>query len=547
LITLFKLFPFEKYVSEKETIRINNLFDSKTGLVNDFRKIKAAAGSDIVNWGPHKYAAQGKKLNIDCNYIIQNWGDKLSKHIIASGVQVVEKKKTSSQKLIEKRDRNSELTQVEALQLFKITGEASCHEVIDKYMTVETATSLLTVTTKNVQDKLSFYPEASKSIRSIVQKILAEYNPDAFNKLKEFFKSKQKAYVSWHLLEKYVGQYSIEEMTTWINENGIVGEGAINSDNFYEQVIKHVPVEHKLTLDAYITDEVIKRMSKEEKNEFLQNYVNLPKVMERLGRDGYFYAIIWWEVSARLFFDCDYTLIKNVIEYADIFDEFSEKVIAENDTQFALAEIKDSRSWRDKTKLFSILSFDQKLDALKNSNTRSDMNKIFNKNELSEFIKIALVDKDLCNYLQDIDINNLDKLVENEHRFLFVPAIMHGQLSQKNIVKVFKHGKFLTSMYLNHDMKNIYARLSRSDFDSISERSPVTHPDAKWLGHIMTESELCEYADRDKKFLRDNINLIPASYFERFKDKEFFKGFVGDRRNKFNNKLANAIEGRIAA
>ena len=98
------------------------------------------------------------------------------------------------------------------------------------------------------------------------------------------------------------------------------------------------------------------------------------------------YAWVNWELSASLFFDLPYPILKNFIKTEQhISDAFIPKIIAEKDQTEAMQKIKDGHC---SMELFQILSFDQKITVLTNNQDfYLDIHKIFDKNKIDRFVR----------------------------------------------------------------------------------------------------------------------------------------------------------------
>jgi len=598
LIVIFKTFPFEKYVSQKTAKEIitkaKKLYKDHCDQIKAFQQIRDIAGNDIVNWGPHKYAAQGKKHNICTSWRVQDWGDQYAEHLKKSGVKLTEKKKSSVQKLKEKASSNSALTaltQDDYVKLFKNESERQAHTIISN-MTVETAVSLLDLKTKNVTSKLIFKSQYRNSVqplstlRYIVKKVSENPNVDAFKKLKTYFKTNNVSYVDWDFLTTYASHYSINEFLTWVNADHDSKdlEDYEFDDTFFNTVISKLPKEEKLNLHYALTDAVIVRTSDTEKSEFLKSYRNVPKVLARLGHHDKDFANIHWSFSADRFFNLPYQEIKEFITETDPNDGsvevlseanyFAPAIIKHRDSKtarLALIQRKVDYNWdtSDYYKgVFNILSFNQKVSVLKNADTQYDnfdIKRVFPKNsDQDRFFKVALKDISLCHHIPDLPISMLNKNVteskENTGRNIFVPLKYETAeaLSRKNIIKLLKadgfvnndpdHGYRRGRLGDRFEVKKItYSKITRKDYDSIFNTKIYEHHDSIALIDHMTPQEIIKACDWSDEFLQVHINKVEKIYLvNRFSKKEAFKSIVGDRRNRCNDEFGCALEARLA-
>lgn len=556
----FHSYLFGKYVSQEQSELFKNKFQeiytTHNLKVDTFRKFRDIAGVDIVNWGPHKFAAQGKKHNLDACYVVQRWADKLSKYLIESGAETKPAKKTTGQKLREKAQAGDALTQADYVKLFKTTHSASAHTVIQN-MSIETAVSLLEIETKNVQDKLytsSRYDGnvSSKSLQVIVDKVSIEYNPSAFEKLKTYFNKKQVYYVTWNLLSMYHDHYSLDDFASWVKRlasGGYSHNHAEIDDRFFSK-ISQLQESNRFLLHSSVTHAFIQRMSLVEREEFLQAYRNVPKVLRRLGKSGE-YALVNWDVSAKLFFDCSYPVIQEFIGEAHSRYEtsnFIPAIVKHNDKERAIALLTEMSLSSGREDLFSILNFDEKVKVLKENgrNNYLDINKLFTGNERFEFAKIAVVTESLCHYVNRLDQVDVNKLLQVVPETEYVYVMPEDYLNKDSVLRVLRNGTW-DRTYTEHTMLKLYKLISRGEFDANSPVDISAHKDRIILAHLMTDFEKCYVAGNDIRFFQANVSLMPESYIKQFRDKAKFKEVVGDRRNPRNDRFGNALESRLNA
>lgn len=572
-------FPFGRFIPATEASKIlqsvSEYYDETMFSIHLFRKMRDIAGEDVVNWGPHKWASQLKKAGVkERNYDAYSWlTNDYAKHLLAKGVKPTEKKKTSVDVLKEKEKNDGELTQDELIKLFKNSGESQCVQYVSQ-MTPASAVSLLSMTTKNVTEKLyrvsgypnrgteSFRPEAA--LNAIVTSVACGNNPAEYMALMEFLKTKKlMECCTWELLINHADLVTSEDVYQIAKRDTMDG---FLPQAFFDKVISKISAVYKFNCNALVTDAFLRYSATDSEKSQLLN------AMQLNGTDS---AVINWDLSADHFKSLPYSKIK-----AFVYDNgpkvgtlhtqwelFSDLILANKDTETARAILVRTGGTDDLVyNLFSLFGYDEKISVLdETKRTDLDIKKILNKQELNDFAKIALTKENLCEYALALPVSEFNEAVKiadvtarllDEPLYITLNDKMVKGMTKDAAMRALARARLFQESHsgiaeLDISLKReLYAKLSREDVISVigGPISDASSSEYIALAEHMTPEEFTFACDNSPKFLRLYFDKVSDDYLYKFKeDKEAFKNVVGDRRNSNNDSFGERLEKRLDA
>lgn len=549
LLNMILDFDFKSYgVTPKPIINeYKELYDRVITATNEFKRLIDIASDDIINWGKHKLTSQKKKHKIGS--FDSCWLGQHIENLKTKGVTKVTKIKKVT--MTERCYSDEELSQSDLVKCFKTMTENQSIGILNK-MTVDTATSLLQIETKNVQEKLiDRWKRPTQAFEKIFDMIASEYNKNAYDILRDYVDTIEAPQEkSWHSREyvnldkfctwEYIFTYSNE---IYLNNYDYKSLDFIEIPNdFVDKHLSDYSLSEKFVKNDSITHAFLKRMTTEEKTKFLY----LAQADKNIHID--------WSKSVNLFNDVDYNEVRKIINTYDYYP-FVDIIVKNNDNEIANEILSNQRHINpcaNEHKLFSILSFDQKIEQLNNRTNiyDKDVIKIVGKN-IKEFLKIAVESPNLCDLIDCFDKRDLNTLVKNAE-FPCVSVKLASELSQENLVKVFKEGHWSDTENRYNENKNIthYKCLTRKSFDLCFDETPDNQWQySKYLTHMMTGPEFLNACD-DDSFVRYNFDLIcndtvAVEKLRRFTDKRNFKSIVGDRRDRKNDAFGSKLESKL--
>lgn len=515
--------------------------------VESFRRFKLIAGNDLPNWGSHKWHAQSKKHNIPCEYCMLNWGNELSKSMSQAGIKIGKPKESKIDRLKSFYKQDKPLSQTDYISLIKASSPGAACEIIAKHLNADHAVSLLDAKTK----ALSKLIDDRGVYESIIHVIASDYNPNAFKKWLAYCNSNSASdnlVTSWEILFKHADCISNEEFLSLIESGPNLRHTDI-PEQFYKHKLASLPDTHKYKLNDSITHAILSHMTRDEKKDWINNYIHVPKVVERLTGKRSSYASIDWQTSAPLFLEVDYASIRPLI-YSDgkispVAKYFIPAILLAKDNEAAFAYTKNGSDYSPNYELANLLSFEQKLAVLTTKGDASP-HQLFNKDELLPLAKLAISDKNLYQYIDQLPLNTLNQNVEQAHDF-FLPLTENvlKKANKATILKGLKHRAWCELYSVTYLWKDLYKRITRAEFDSVIDSDITTHRHSHFLAHLMTEDEIALCVEANGKFVRTNIATIDAKHLAKYKNKLAFKELVGDRRNSRNDNFGNKLERRL--
>ena len=554
-LKLIKGFNFAKYgIKKTEVVKSYKvLHDEVITMSDNFKKIVAIAGNDFINWGPHKIAAQCKKHDIERSFGY-DWQDLYCDGLKKKGVKPakpVEKKISKAENLIDRwRDDKHSVSQDDLITIFKNLNERCCGNAIDA-MDVQTATSLLTMETKNVKDKIATYSKYNEEwhttevFNKIYDLVASKENEDAYNALTSFMQDKEIKHITWQFIETYSNHYFTfgDYDLTRLEFHEI-------SDEVFDRCFDDETSGNRFKTNSSITHKYLERMDTDEKSMVLYSFTQ---------NDDW---DINWKYSAKLLKGVDYKYIKPLITRNN-HEYFMSYTTAENDTETAATILEDcnhSNPDSDEIRLYQMLEFDKRMELTANRRwlDGSDIKAIVGKD--SEKFKKYAIQCHLTSHLTKtfkVTKSELNSLISNAP-YPVVSVSDIGYLTQENTLKVFEHGEWknhTTGYHYHRNRETVcdevaYQHLTRKSFLKLTDMTPNEHHMRNHLHGIMTVDEYIECCSFDD-FVRHNIDIISqdivtVKLLERFSDKARFKSIVGDKRKpenlKFANKLTEALK-----
>lgn len=574
----FKKYPLTKFIDEGVAsgivAKVEKDFELVQSQITTFRKMKAVAGDDLVNWGPHKYASQAKRNGIkDKEYRAQGWLlNDLREHLLKKGIKPAEKKESSIAKLKERAGAQSEtLSQEDLIRLFKSSTESQCAEHVSR-MTPATAVSLLGMTTKNVVEKLydtrdtkdrdgKITHTPKSGLKAIVQRVASGHHPVEYGVLLGFIRGKGLFEAcTWQLFLNHADSvpYSKESKNDFLaflskGIHSLPEDQKYLDRGFFDKVIRLIPLANKYNWHSFVSDAFLRYQADDaEKIQAMQDFKQL-----LTGKQG---IKINWDLSHEHFLNLPYSFIKEFNSYnLDHWDHFRGVIFQNKDAETAKRVLIESPFYNNPPiEFFELFSFEEKVEILDTTkgSFEKDITKILKPTELKDFGRIALTKKNLADYIPELPIDYLNenvqvadvtaRIVGSQVTIPLTKEIIRG-LSKEAAGRIIARAKIEASQYEEISLKKeLYGKLDRKELLEVIGGSFVDHPDRMALVGFMTPEELCSSADKDKEFFRSNVDKLPDQYVSRFKDKKAFKETVGDRRNRNNNSFAKRLESRLS-
>lgn len=442
------------------------------------------------------------------------------------------------------------MLQNDLIKEFKRTGVNRAADLV-KLMNAETAAHLLTCTTKNVTSRLyennSTWIRVQPAFPAIVSRIAAEYNPQAFSVLLEFLKQFTNEefikHLSWELFQAYPAECPLDLFIEFTKKT----HTKFNiTQEFFTNFISKIPSQEKYHLNSSVTDAFLYAATDQEKIQLLKG--NLEK------------CYINWERSAIHFYSLPYETIQEFFKAEPKAREHFIIPIIKNkdiDNACALLISRGTFYWfkREFYDLFSILDYSKSIEVLRQTTHRClDIKKIIPENKYTEFVREALLDINLSQYVSQLPVNYLsENITLTSVTARMLDKKMHVSLTYKEIDKLSKdEARILLKQAVLHFggdriayLTTLYAKFTRNE---LLEFIPdlTTHSDFASLANHMLPDELVACCKRDRTFFMNNVNIIPLSYIKMFQNKNYFKELVQDCRNNVNKRFRNALLRRLS-
>lgn len=584
-VSEFKSYDFTKYIKATDTKQIitdlNGHFAVVKQSIETFRKMRAIAGNDVVNWGDHKWASQVKRAGLESSYAAKHWLlDNVRKSLLESGVKPTEKKLSKAQLLKAELDKpDAEVSQADLVTLFKNASPGTCKDYVAQ-MDAATSVSMLSLTTKNVIEKIGSQNEyrkefdAGPALPYIVSNVAESSNPAEFKTLLKFLRDNNAIKLAtWQLFTNHVGHFSLSDFRTFAKSSAWTGpEGGI-TDEFYTQVLSSIPASERYSINTFITDAFLQRVATDaDKIEVINNFIETDRTVS-----------ISWAMSYAAFQNLPYGEIRDLFFYEnmrgedsvrDEYQYFIPQIVQNQDTEAARAILlqkitcgRDDDS-KNHYPLFSLFSFDDKVSIL--DETKSSVvqiKKVFGEAELNRFGQIVLTKQKLSQYVTQLPLKALNETVKiadvvtrvREDRFYMplnekIVKALSADSARRILARAKVVGASESTWSTVSDSEliglktKLYAKLDRDSINEAVQGSIADHSDRIALAQHMTQDEIVEACERDPKtFLRTHLDKVPVSYLEQFRDKDAFKRIVEDRRNRDNDAFGKALELKLAS
>jgi hypothetical protein len=584
----FKEYPFTDYISATDTKKILSDLTAKLKEVEssiaDFRKMRDIAGQDAVNWGDHKWASQVKRAGIpNASYAARQWLLRdVRDAMIKQGVKPAEKKLSRAQKLKVKYENEAtssdagEVSQAELVTLFKAASESQCKDYVAQ-MDAATSVSLLSMTTKNVYQKIAEHSEyrkewnAGPALSHVVANVAESSNPVEFKALLSFLKERNLlSQCTWQLFTNHVGHFDIQDFKTFAQS---AGPGEFD-DSFFKNVLSKLSTKDRYTTNTAITHAFLNVASEAEKIQVIEACAE-----SHSDRDKPRPAISW-ETSADLFRSLPYGEIRALIGYENMrgedavrepYSHFLAEIVRNQDKEIARVILTKefSPTWydRDDVKeyyaLFTLFSFEEKLSIIDESKADFKLKKVFTETELNQFANVVLLDGDRCQYLPQITCKSYNEIValsdvltriREETFYIPLTESIIKKLSKESAARILARATVISETSYSSperllELKSLlYAKLDRKTIEDAVQCALSDHSDRIALAQHMSEQEIIDACERDTSFFKKHVDKAPVAWIKStFQDKDHFKSVVGDRRKPDNNRLGNAIEAKLAA
>ncbi len=347
--------------------------------------------------------------------------------------------------------------------------------------------------------------------------------------------------VTWDLLVNNVESVTQNEFTACVEF--LHGYSNCLSEVFYNKIISRLPNIIKYLSHPVITDAFLKyEATNDDKIEILKNK---EARIDFCGSSEFFKSLPYETIKYFVF--GEYAAHKASVYFIDL-------IIQNKDNDSALSILENSPT---QYSLYSILTYNEKIMSVKSNKHLIEINNIFNEEEKSKFINVALLDKNLSKYIQACPLDNINECITiadvtarmtNDAWYLHITDTVLSSLSKESIKRLITRGKYTIDSCSRDLLPELYSKLNRDELidcvGDITNSDDVTILSARAIH--MTETELVNTAQRHSNFLRYNVNKLPSSFLSIYKDKVKFKELVGDRRNGSNNSFACELESILA-
>ena len=241
-------FDYRKYGHKTSEItkNLNDLITEFKKSINDFEKLVAEVGDDIINWGSHKLTRRG----VD-DYTVRQFIDDYQEGLREKGVMPIEKSKNDS---VQKSRDNPNKTQEDYFRLFK-SGTKDEAKAVVQSLNLENLKILLTNPIKSIKDR----------VRENRDSIITTFcNLDDGSNW--FLLISQESSVPLTYLFKVDNRRGTECPDNFIltSLKRLSNLDVPMPDSFYDNNIRPLDLEKSLSISDYVTNEVLKRKTNEE-------------------------------------------------------------------------------------------------------------------------------------------------------------------------------------------------------------------------------------------------------------------------------------------
>jgi len=558
-------FDYKAYNLNKEEVTKDFMgsFEGRIETIDMFLNLKEHAGDDIVNWTQHKVTGRLRRVlgYPDANHWnISSYIEELVKHLKRSGVKIVKPKESSIQKTERKFEKDKTTPQEDLFRLFKGGSVDNVDNIISQ-MNFQTLLEIVHSDLKCVLER------GKDNSHKIIQRIL-ELSPDkedktTYNAILSFIRKHKKDYgglqlniLSGSFFSKYLKYVTQKDFSEFVESVGWKEIEGI-SPELFDKFCTKIPITKQLKTNHSITNEFIVRMSEEEKLGIL------PKVKDLSVKTNHLNA---------LYNDVPYKTLKSaIINLKKIRLNFADRVVQEKDFEFLEIMLREQEEIKLSHEYLNHFSYDKNMDiiiSLINVDSNSwrcykyynHLDELFKVEELIIFL-IAMIESEGFEKVIEEIINVLDRkkypkkkiqelLLKSKspcwpiNDYTCIEYIVHNREVVKHVLK---HNKLVKDKYGLEIYMTLLKTLNRKDVEEIYGED--FRKDLKLVfdvAHVLTEEEAIMYAEKSNDFLRKNLEVLPKSYLEKFKDPDEFKEAVGNRVHRNNKEFGFRLEARLS-
>jgi hypothetical protein len=533
--------------------------------VNAFRQLRDEAGDDLINWSQHKISRwvnqtfDNKKKSWDdasrvCSWRLSNYVEQQVDILKEKGIVPIEKtkKKSKANAVINSyyqysEEEKRELSQADLLRVFK-----KCNPDAINYFSNETVE--LVFDTKN-DTKVMEKAFSGNEGALVKQYALTSETPDQFKKA--WYKAACSGNITSFPIEvvnKFKEHCTLEEVVKYLKEmnRGYHREALdIPEEMFNHFFSKSIGVS-KYKINDSLSEMFLDRADDTEKLLFL----------EALGvSDKNIYCYVGDKSLAERYNNVDFPELKELVMQEHFTHKFLREiypiVLKHKDDEIAYKMlINFEYCWSESGIAISLFeTIDDKvkvyydLNAAKKSKYSSIMSKVLTKEELFRYFKASLNTYNQDQYQETVfnilkgDKEYLPKLKESvlENNGL---GFFHYGYSNKDIIaspnwKDVRMHLIKTLDIVDGDLdRDFFKDISREELLMCFDVEDFTDVGVKYVKHFpekLDHEELSYHADRDRKFLRTNTELLGYKYFKKC-DEMFEKGpeATSMRKNYFS-------------
>jgi hypothetical protein len=557
---------------------IQSKIDGARQIINAFLVVKREAGDDILIWTSQKISRRLTDAGFkEGKWLVSHLIERYCSILKQKGVTVkVNVKETPTKQVMKKWQVNKEvMLQDELMTVLKnVTSHYDVEKVL-KQMDFNSLEKVIQSDLKAISNKFHDRPNGNfntnfrdntKSLTiEITSKIPKDVSEGTFNIISNFITDKGTSlFLNWEFINKFEEIVPNNLVLSFISTNPSFDEHGV-SDKFFDKHIKTLSMTKKVTSCMTTTVETLRRLSLEERIEYLDV---MNKNDLKLNR----------EYFSNLYRDCNWEKVREKIKgKAHLKNVALELIEEKKDKEMAchLIETGEDLNTADVVKMFEVLdTHKEKLESylkftIKNKNAynyggesksftivKSVFNKKSEKEDLMQNVlekglnkdvhtiyKVFISEKLNTDNINNLILNKISKLKSFEIEADMIPSMsleLKKALLKEGVELELKNNYY----YGSHTVKNptmdaFFDGLSREDIEETL--GGIQNKFSLHLARFMTREELAEIGDKKSDFVRHNLSFYNYGYLQKFKDKKLFKEIVGDRRNYRNSQFAEKL------
>lgn len=505
-----------------------------------YEKLVAKFGPALMNFSNQKITLQANKINNDtCNYTIKTLVKEYVEYLQEQGIKAPEEKISKSRRVVLNYNSTTDLSVEDQVIVFKQGTNEKINQLIPK-LKYEAIILILKDHTKGASNKIADY--SRRLLFQICEVTATQEMLDLV--LERFELSRDQTQCYYNLLfhfSKFITSENFWQVVRLdISPSTLAKEDILRLKSFLIKENNITSTSENLVWNLFMVASnkneamFLIKDSVEHGNSTINNY---SKIFKK--------------------FNIKYNDIKSLFTISEHFDDSLSYLIAENKDAALLKDVVICN--HQSNRILNIAREHLDIETRKNIYLKTNGGQYYEVITLLElFFKeeaISLAKEGIFNTNTLIKVLSRAGMNKAEtytlfNNLLLTDCVIDVTQELLDLVEPYKDIRVKIAPKLQRNLKkgshyfDSHLVTFFKDFTS-KDRSKSISFFNFYLGNAMSAEEIISMAEKDKVFFYLWMDLISLSYLIRYKDKAKFVGFVGDRRNKFNKKIAIKLGKRL--